>query len=290
MAAELKPHISFIDKSFKDSQIRTYQLAMQLDLYGLDFVVFNPDKNKFIALESYKFDDGTKTEELSLMFDKILNHRQWFAFPFDKVFLLYQNRYNTLIPSPLFDPKEKSLYLGFNQPFQENSRIVYEELKNTGAVNIFYIPNPVVEKVKDFWPNAKINHITGAFIESLTLNYKNKLSGNEMFINVRNGSFDLVFFKNNKLFYTNSFAYRTKEDFIYFLLSAIEHLSLNPEDVNLIISGKTDKGSPEYEMIYQYIKYNTFIKRNDNFLYSYLMDNFAHHYFYVLFNVFQCEL
>ncbi len=290
MAADLKPHISNIDRSFKDSQIRTYKMAMQLGLHGLDFVVYNPDKNKFIVFESYRFDDGLKQEEFPLIFDRILNHHNWFGYPFGEVHLLYQNNFNTLVPLPLFNEKDKSLYLGYNQPFQENNRILFDILKNTGAANVFYLPNPVAEKVKDFWPHAKLHHTVSALIESLTIHYKNRITSNDLFLNVRNGLFDLVRFKGNKLFYSNTFSYKTKEDFIYFLLAAIEQLELNPQEVNLIIMGKIDKSTEEYEMIYQYIKNSRFIEQNDNFLYSYVLDNVVHHSNYVLYNVLQCEL
>ncbi len=290
MASELKPHINFIDKSFKDSQIRTYKMAMQLGLYGLDFVIYNPEKNKYVVMESYVFDEDIKPVGIPLMFDKILNYRQWFAYPFGEVQVMYQNNLNTLVPIPLYDEKEKSLYLGFNQPFQENSRIISDTLKNIDAVNIYYFPNPVAEKVKDFWPNAKLHHFVSGLIESIAINYKNRMNNKDLFINIRAGFFDLVYFKNGKLFFSNTFAYNTKEDFIYFLLAACEQLLLNPQEVQLIIMGKIDKNTAEYEMIYQYIKYSRFIEKNDNFLYSYLMDNVLHHYNYVLYNVLQCEL
>ncbi len=289
MLSELKPHISCIDKSFKESQVRNYKLAMQLSLYGLDFVVYNPEKNKFIAFENYRFPDETKIEEIPLMFDKVMNHREWFAFPFGKVFLLYQNQLNTFIPTPLFEEKEKNLYLGFNQPFSENHRILYDNLKTTEAVNAYYFPNPVAEKVKDFWPNVQIRHFVSGFVESLAINFKNKTDNKDLFLNLHEEFFDLVYFRDNKLYFTNTFAFRTKEDFIYFLLATIEQLLLNPEEVQLIIMGNTDKSTPEYDMIYQYIRNSRFVDRNENYLYSFVLDNVLHYRYYVLYNVLQCE-
>lgn len=265
-------------------------MAMQLSLHGLDFVVFNPDKNKFIVFESYRFEEDIQQESLPLMFDKILNHHEWFAFPFGTVYLMYQNNLNTLVPMPLFDEKEKSLYLGFNQPFQENNRILFDTLKTSEAVNVYYIPNPVAEKAKDFWPHVKLLHFVSGLIESLAINYKNRTSGNDLFLHTREGFFDLVYFRENKLFFSNTFAYRTKEDFIYFLLAAVEQLHLNPEQVSLLLMGKIDNGSPEYEMIYRYIKHSRFIEKNNNFHYSYLLDNVTHYHHYVLYNLLQCEL
>jgi len=64
---------------------------------------------------------------------------------------------------------------------------------------------------------------------------------------------------------------------------------LNPEDVNLIIIGNINKTDSTYTMINQYIKNYSFIPRNDNYGYSYILDELKHHSYYTLFNAMQCE-
>ncbi len=290
MPLSIKPYFSYLDKSFKDSHTREYIMAMQLNLHGLTFFLFNPEKNKFLGLEAYQFDETKTPDDIPGLFDLILNHHEWFAYPYLEFYFLMQNNYNTLIPDPLFDKKNKNLFLGFNQPFRENHRIVFDHLKNSQTTNVYYLANPIAEKVKEFWPNAHIFHYSSALIESLSVNYKNKMDPNKLFIDCHEDNFDLVYFKENRLFYFNNFNYRTKEDFIYFLLSAIEQLMLNPEEVELIIMGQMDKTSPEYEMIYQYIRHSSFIDRNENFHYSYVLEEVKHYKFYTLYNLLQCEL
>ncbi len=289
MALQLKPYFSYFDKSFKESQTRSYILSVQLWLKGLVFTVYNPEKNKFIGIESYNFSDIESINMLPSYLGKVLNNRPSFGFPYSQVFFLYQNKFSTLIPQPLFSEESKNLYLGFNQPFQENCRIVNDTLRNNEAINIYYLPNMVVEKVKDFWPNVKILHFSTALIESLSINFKNKVDQKTIFVNLRNDCFDIVYFKENKLSYYNSFDFRTKEDFIYFLLITIDQLSLNPEDVNLILSGLIDKVDDCYRMVHQYIKNYSFIARNDNFSYSYILDELHSHQYFALFNAMQCE-
>jgi len=289
MTLQLTPYISYFDKSFKESQTRNYTLSVQLWLNGLVFTVYNPDKNKFVGVEQYNFIDIASSEQLPSFLGKILNNRPSFAFPHKTVIFTYQNKYSTLIPAPLFNEDKKNLYLGFNQPFQENSRIVFDKLKNHQTVNIYYIPNPVVEKIKDFWPNAKILHFSTALIESLTVNFKNKTDNKTLFVNLRKHCFDLVYFKENKLHFYNTFDFNTKEDFIYFLLISIDQLLLNPEDVKLIIIGDIDKTDEAYSMINQYINHYSFISRNDNYGYSYILDELKYYSYYTLFNAIQCE-
>jgi len=290
MSLRIKPYISLWDKSFKESHTRSYYMTMQLSLHGLYFTIYNPDKNKYLGMEAYHFGDIKDIKEISGKFDLILNRIEWFAYPFKKFKLLYHNSYSTLVPSPLFDEKHKSLFLGFNQPFNENHRIVYDILKNSDAVNVYYIPNPVVEKVRDFWPNANITHLASSLIECLSLNFKNKLEEDTLFLHANNGSYHLVSFKNNKLFYHNIFHYRTKEDFIYFLLATMEQLGFNPETTHLILLGSIDKSDEVFQMIHQYTGAYRFIEKNQAVNMSYVLDELRHHQFYLLFNAMQCEL
>lgn len=289
MSLQLKPYISLIDKSFRESQTKNYTMSMQLSLYGLVFCIFSEDRNKYIGFEAYSFKNIEDESKIPSQLDLILNEKPWFAFPFKHFNLLYQNTSNTLVPGVLFDKTKKSLYLGFNQPFKENSRIVFDELKTALANNVYYLPNPVAEKIKEFWPNADIRHFSSILIESLLINYKNKIGDKTLFVNVRENSFDLVNFKQNKLNYYNNFEFRTKEDFIYFLLSAIENLGLNPEEVELVLMGEINKGMNSYEMIFQYIRNFSFVEKNESLSYSYLLDEVNHHSYNTLFSRVQCE-
>jgi len=289
MSLKLSPYINILDKSFKEANTRNYILSMQIGLHGLVFCVLNPEKNKFIGLQAFHFPNVKEESQLPSLFGQILNEQPWFAFPYKEVTVMLVNRFSTPIPQALFDPQQKHLFLGFNHPFQENSRILYDQLKNVGAYMVYYASNPVVEKIKDFWANAKIMHFSSALTESLAIINKNKYDRNTLFLQVHDNCFDLVHFNEKNLNFYNQFPFNTKEDFIYFLLLSIEQLTLNPEKVNLVMLGKVDKVSPYYEMIYRYIKHFKMIEKNTSFEYSYLFDQINLHHHYILFNSLLCE-
>lgn len=289
MSLQLTPYKSYFDKSFRESQTRNYSLSIQLNVNELVFSIYNIEKNKFIALEVYRFSDNDEINQIPSFMGKILNNRPSFAFPYNSVYFIYQNTFSTLIPLPLFAEEKKNLYLGFNQPFQEDSRIVFDTLKNNDAVNVYYLPNMVAGKVRDFWPNVKMLHFSSALIESISINYKNKADKKNLMVNVRNNCFDILYFVENKLKFYNTFDFRTKEDFIYFLLITIDQLGLNPESVELLLSGEIDSADENYSMIREYIKDYKFIDRNNNFGYSFVLDEIMFHRYYTLFNSLQCE-
>ena len=289
MSTFAKPSVGFFDKSFNNSLTASYALSLQLDLQGLVITIYHPESNKYLALQSFVFEGNRKDTELVNYFDSVLQDAKWLGFSFQSVNIIYCNNQSTLIPQPLFDASNKELYLNFNHPARETQQINYNLLKSTQAANVYSLPVDIEMKLNSLWPNCRIYHFSSVLIESLGINFKNKTDNNTLFVNLRNDSFDVVYFTENKLHFYNSFRFKTAEDFIYFLLSAFEQLNLNPEEATLVLMGEIDKNAQNYHMIHRYIRHSEFIKRNDTFGYSQVLNEIAQHTYYVLFNVLQCE-
>ncbi|MCF6170894.1 MAG: DUF3822 family protein [Bacteroidales bacterium] len=289
MPHQLYPNSSLLDKSFHERNTRNYVMSAQLSIHGFTLCVYNPATNKIAGLFTHSFDTLEKAEEITGRLAVLLDEVSWLAFPFSKVCMFYGSNLNTLIPRALFDEKNAALYLEFNQGPLTKNRIVFDSLKHTDAVNVYCLPETLVEKIKTLWPNVLLKHASTGLIEHLAVLVKNKADSNTLFAHVGKNSFDLVFFRENKLVFYNRFRFMAKEDFIYFLLSAIEQLDLNPETVKLVLLGNIAKGDVVYEIIYRYIRHISFVGRNDNFSYSYVLDEVKAHEHFVLFNGLQCE-
>jgi hypothetical protein len=289
MPSRIKPHISFYDKSFIETNTSDYYLSLRFGKRNLAFTVFNPDLKKYTVFDAYTYSDLNLNEDAEQIFKQLFAEKNWLERQFKKVFFLMDHALSTLMPPPLFIENNMQQYLAFNHPIEASQPTHFNNLKNAHVVDVFSIPATIDKLVKKKWPNAQLLHSSSVIIESLSINYKNKIGVNTLFLNLRDEGFDLVYFKNKKLHFYNFFRFHTKEDFIYFLLSAMEELELNPEEVELILSGNIDKSSILYEMIYRYIRSSKFIERNDSFGYTYLLDGLMGHKHYTLFNAQQCE-
>ncbi|MEE4259408.1 MAG: DUF3822 family protein [Bacteroidales bacterium] len=289
MPSRIKPHISFYDKSFIETNTSDYYLSLRFGKRSLAFTVFNPDLKKYTVFDAYTYSDLNLNEDAEQIFKQLFAEKNWLERQFKKVFFLMDHALSTLMPPPLFIENDMQQYLAFNHPIEASQPTHFNNLKNAHVVDVFSIPATIDKLVKKKWPNAQLLHSSSVIIESLSINYKNKIGVNTLFLNLRDEGFDLVYFKNKKLHFYNFFRFHTKEDFIYFLLSAMEELELNPEEVELILSGNIDKSSILYEMIYRYIRSSKFIERNDSFGYTYLLDGLMGHKHYTLFNAQQCE-
>ena len=60
--------------------------------------------------------------------------------------------------------------------------------------------------------------------------------------------------KNKKLEFFNSFNFKTKEDFIYYVLFTSEQLQLNPEEFVLTFLGGVEKESELYDIVFKYVR------------------------------------
>jgi hypothetical protein len=258
------------------------------DQNGLVFTVFYPHQNKFIGFFNFPFSEKDKEVNFNLHLENVISEYTWLNSDFQSVNFIVSNSYSTLVPLPLFEAEKISTYLKFNLPEIPKSEISFDKLKNTLAANIYYRQEGLLEKVNEIWPNSRLIHSGSALLEILAINFKNLSDDKRVFLNVYEDRFELVYFKQNKLHFYNSFKYKTKEDFIYFLLATLEQLALNPEEVNLTLLGTINKVGKLYEIIYQYVRNIEFLERNKNFNYSHVLDEFMPHYYYVLFNVMQC--
>ncbi len=290
MITSTKPLLSRYDKAFKEDYTRNYHLTIRVSPDGFSFVVFSLDKNRYLGLETFQIKRIDQQAKLAAALDELCILRQWITYPFHSVVVIVDNTFNTLIPVSLYEEKEKGVYLAFNQEFQDNSRIQSDLLKAAEAYNLYYLPNPLVEKVKDIWANARIVHLQSVLVESLLITHRNQQSDQTAFIHLRHDNFDLIVLKNDKLLFINNFRFNTPEDFIYFVLFSFDQLRLNPETVQVVLSGIIEKGSKNYDILFQYVRNIRFAERNPTFEYSYILEDIPVHQHFIIYNALQCEL
>ena len=290
MLNPIKPDISLADDLLNKDRTENYKLSIRLSPDGFSFCTLDEHKNKYLSLESYSIKPPRSNEEYIGLLNDIIESANFLKQRFKSVHLLYENNHFTLIPDSLFNPEKKELYLHFNHEIDPSDKIAYNKLINLDAFNIYTMPASVNQWIKQTFPDAIVTHSISVLVEGILLNFKNANLEKTVFIQVRPTSFDVLYVKNNKVVFLNSFNYRTNEDFVYFLMYVLEQLQLNPEYITLQLIGGISEQSALYILISKYVKYCRFIDRNDSFLYSRVFDQLPSHTFYNLLNLNQCEL
>jgi hypothetical protein len=290
MAELLNPVHKYHDESLSNSATQKYIISIQVSLNGFSFCVLDTELNKFVALESYKFEKVKSTLDLCREFESAILQHEFLQKEFRKLILITETPKSTLIPDALFDAAEKNLYLSFNHGFSDYEHVDFDSLTNVNCKNVFAVADCLKYKLEALYPNLEIVHHASVLIDSTLVKYKNDEYEKGVFINFRDGFFDLMVTESNNLQFYNAFEYRSSEDFIYYLMNALDQLKVNPQLERVVILGDIDKRSPLFEIMSEYIKDLEFGERTSTYHYSHVLAIMHNHQYYTLFNAHICEL
>ena len=262
----LSPSIYLVDESFDSKKSNQYHLSILSNGNNFDFSILDTNTNKYLVLQS---------------------NAQLPVHSFKSVNCCVAHNKFSLIPSSLFDEEKKKILLEFNHEVKEEEEIFSNTLHNLNAENLFAVSKKLVEKIRIQFPNAAFIHSSTSFIDGLLSQNKNN-SGKKVFANFYSNFLEVVILEGRKLIFSNAFNYKSPEDIAYYILFVYEQLHLNPETIELVLSGGIEKTDKEHSLLYTYIRNIRFASLPDNFKYSYKFEEIPSHKFFSLFNQYLC--
>ncbi len=273
---------SLIDETFDINNTENYELSIQFFLNGFSFCIFDKIRQKFILLE--RNNNFTNTNDIF----NLISNNNYFKQKYSNIKIIVESAKSTLLPEGLFsDSNVKKIY-NFNFDDINNKTVFYNKLKAAQAYNIFTIDNVLLEKINNIYKYNIYNQLS-PYIESNLNFYKNKLQQPIVFINSSYDFFDILVIQNNKLILSNSYKYKTIEDFVFYVMYIYDQLNLNAEKIETKISGIIDVKTELYKLLKKYIKKISIPKRYKDFTYSYTFNQIKQQEFYNLFNLTLCE-
>lgn len=278
------------DKALEHKASKYYRLSIQVSPDGFSFCIYDHNLEKYMALASWDFQDIANDLALTLLLKEFLPGIDWLKQPFAQTSIIVETPQCTLVPNALFKSGQAEKYLRFNHYVDHAHLVKHDYLPLLDAENIWAVPQNVYDTLSEFFPDAAIHHHSSSLIEALMLQNKNRGTEENVFVNVRKSQFDVVVLQGNNLLLYNAFKYRTREDFIYFLVYVLEQLNLNPEQVDVTLLGEIMKISSVYEMAYKYVRNIRFGKRNSDYRFSYVFDEMPEHFYFNLIHLQQCGL
>lgn len=273
-------HISCTDQSVAVDKISRYNIAIRIVPGGFSFVVYDNHQHKFVALE----DCQSANPADGLL--KQLEQRNWQLSRFNIVRIFVDTQYKTLVPQALYNPSENRTYLEFVHDLPMDVAVKSDALNNTGAQLVYAFDSATAYK----FAGMPISNSTSVLIESLSLECKNLTDKPRVFVSINDDDFDMLTFENGKLVFFNNFRYKTKEDFLYFVLFAMEQQKLNPASIPVYLIGTVNENSEIIRLSEKYINDLRFMSRNRSLRYGYRLEEIPFHYHYILYNTLQCEL
>ena len=281
MTSSLYPYIQE-SINLSDKNKDNYTLTIQHSLDGLSFVIFDNAEQKFIALKHYQY--STKDIILQDIIKELQEKEDWKLEDFKNVNILIDNNLNTLIPKDFFQEEAKEQYLSLLN-IDNNYIVMTDDIQECEAVNVFSCN----DKLDFLNHNVKTYHCSTILIKKLIKDFSDRNAETRAFINVKNNSYELIILNNDKLVFHNYFNFKTKEDFIYFILFTFDQLNIDNESIPLYFMGFIEEKSPIVELCARYIRNIRFFNRDNDFNYINELNSVPYYYYYTLYSFTSCE-
>jgi hypothetical protein len=270
MSEQLHTILSRSDETFDVAHAQRYDLIFELGEKSFGYSILDKEKHRFIAIGYYRNHLADVVTQVPLL-----------SAPFRAVKGIIGSSRFTLIPETLYEEEEKEKYFSFLHEREPGDTVCADRLEHLGIWSVYSIPGHWRRDIEKVFQKAETSHISTVLIRSLWMSVKN-MTGRKVFLNLREGQFDVLVFDGRMLMYCNAFHFITPEDIAYYLIFVFEQLNLNPEEVGLALLGNIDRYSPVYDLLFRYIRTIEFAGRNEGNSYSYLFNEIPDHAYYSL--------
>jgi len=241
------------------------KLSIQVSLNGLSFCVLDTITNKILAFEKVTF---TVPSTPYLMLKELkakLNQQGNIGRNFSEVVVIHKNNMFGLVPKPLFNKEELPNYLKFNAKIMANDLVAYDELPNQDIVNVYIPYTNINNYIFELFGEFEFKH-SGTVLISTLMSQSRTIPEPTCYVQVSRKEMEMMVASDKRLLFYNQFEYKTKEDFLYFLLFSLEQLQIDLEKVQLKLFGSIEEGDPIFELCHQYIKnVSVFVPANTAF-------------------------
>lgn len=227
------------------------KLSIQFSLDGFSFCTTNTH-NEVIEFSSYTFSKTKNSPELVLeKLQDIFKKEKSLQYDFETVTVIHQNNLNTLVPNEYFKKDALKSYLKYSIKTIATDLITFDELDFMNSKNV-YVPyvninNFLFQNFGEF----EYKHYSSVLLEKLFSIATNDIC---CYIHLSKSTFDIVIIKNSNLQFFNIFEYKTKEDFMYYVLFTLEQLDLSTEETLVSILGDMEEDSDLFRLMYTYIR------------------------------------
>jgi hypothetical protein len=297
MAEQCTFDFKLLDESFDPQDVRSYGLAILFNETSFSCSILDFKRNKFIGLircipNVVNPEDGQQARISSpaTFLHSVSSAIPWLDGPFKMVKIAYDGKNSTLVPSSLFEAGELDRIYRFNFSISHDEVVFADHLMPLDAWQVYAVSESILEPTRNLFPKNKIVHSTSLLIESVWINYKNRINAPHVFLNVREHLFDLMVFDGQQMIFFNTFPFQNPEDVAYYLIFMMEQLSFNPETTPLILLGSIETGDALSDLLHRYVRNTTAGLRNEAYRYSYILNQLPPQACFSLLNFFSCGL
>lgn len=177
---------------------------------------------------------------------------------------IFDNDRYTFVPAAVFKEKNKDKYLAVLGLTDEDSVVCADYIKGADAYNVYAITKQEYEALQSSLETTKYYHASSVLVASLIKDNLERTDDVRVYLNIKDQKFEMIVLKGCDLLFNNTFRFKTKEDFLYFLLFTIEQLHLDAGSVPVYFLGMIEEKSAIVEATSRYMRDIRFMGKDYN--------------------------
>lgn len=273
-----------IDNNFQQKNSSAYQLSILTGMDSLVFSVFDTNTEELLVLKSVDWPETGHQKD----FGEALKKENLLGLLYRRVKIGVVSPKTALVPSRLFNPSERTVYLDELSLEKQSAPVHDDEIESMSLRLVYPIAPALGSALAHHFPNAKFYNGLTAFLLGAKANLPNGKEHNA-FAHFYETSFYLAIFEKDRLLFCNTFDYGSASDVLYFTLLAFEQYGLDPEKAQLNLSGNILEDSDIYKMLYRYLLYITFMPQPVNLKPGRKFADIPAHFFFPLHSLSLCK-
>lgn len=276
-----------VDEAFsKDISSRCSLYLMQTAAHWV-FAAFDPKKRSFVMLQSVQRSAQT-IYDYHRALNELKEAHPLLSYPYHKVFFISSHRGAALVPQALWsDDTEEALYR-LSYPLSAGDHLHRNLLQHLESYAIFPAELYLERGLKEHYPEAQIVHTATPFLEGFLVQFREEEEP-VMLTEVDAQRMTVSVLKKGKLQLYNTFRYRSREDFLYYLLFVGEQGGMNPNRHRFYFSGFIYRHSELFHLVQKYIREAELVPRLPQFNYSPALKEAPQHLYNLIYSMPLCE-
>ncbi len=266
--------VSIESDNFNIALANSYHLSIQLGISHFSYCLLNTTT---FTYDYAKMHTLSSADDTATKITEIINNDPIIKTEFSSQSVAFVNFPSTLVPSSLYNKKEKETILAFNT--EAKGKVLVDIIFSQKTHLIYSVPESILIIVSNFFPKAKQKAQESMLIQQ----YSHFNNTEKAYLYLNQKKVIITFFKENKLVFNNSFDYLTKEDLLYFVLFSFEQLKLSTENTEVTLFGSIEKNDECFNLLYEYIRNLKLGKRPHQLTFPIEFDSLAEHKYFGLF-------
>lgn len=275
-----------IEFGFSKKATHQYDINILVGTTSIYYMVSDAE-HQVLALRAYHY-DARRDFSLRNGVQEIFFEDELLRATFRTAKVAFSTRHFTLVPNALFDTNRIVEYLKSVANLNDADIIDFDTIMPIELTNVYNLEEQFTTIIESALPNITNFHSLTTLINGFRV-VASALTGQQVFINIRDNQIQILFFEDKNLIFVNSYYFKTSEDVIYYLLMVYEQFELDPQKVPLSIAGFLTMDSEIYRLIYRYIGHISFIGAPAYLRFGNQFAGLLPHFYFDLFSLYLCQ-